>query len=84
MVLIHITFSIDICYLTLAYPFLGYVFEYLPLSPLQVCGFSLIRFREFRVSCQWYFYSPSVEVLGNFWIVRGVIDRFTKLHRKIY
>ena len=77
-------FYFELCQLTLVYPFLGCIFEYLPLSLLQVCGVSLTRFKEFKVLWPCYFSSPSPKFPDTFWRVWGVIDGFNQFLRKIY
>ena len=69
--------AIGLFYLTKIRSFLGFFFEYLPLFiPLQVCGISLTRFKEFKKFWPCSFVDPSVKAIDNFWKVRGLIDGF--------
>ena len=38
----------ELFYITLGHYFIGYYFEYLPLSPLQVCVVSLAGFKDIK------------------------------------
>ena len=73
----------ELFYITLLHSLIGYYFEYLSLSPFQVCGVSLTRFKYFKVFWSCSFTSPSVKGANNFWKSRGVVDGFNELRRKI-
>ena len=79
----NVPFFIELHYLTLINTFLGCVFEYKPLYPLQVCSVSCKSFEEFKASWSCYFYSPSVRGADTFWRVRGIIGRFNRSRRNI-
>ena len=74
--------AIELFYLTQLCSFHGCFFEYLPLFlPLQVCGISLTRFKEFRTFCPYSFVDPLVKGTDNFYKTRGLIDRFNSSRR---
>ena len=50
---------------------------------LEVCGISLTRLKDSRKFLPFSFVNPSVKCDDNFRKVRGVIDRFNELRRKI-
>ena len=89
----YVAFTIVICtsmleieffYHTQPSSFHGCFFEYLPIFlHLQVCGISLIRFKEFRTFWPCYFVDTLVKVTDNFWEIRGLIDGFNESRRKI-
>ena len=54
-----------------------------PWANLQVYGISLTSFKEFRTFWTCYFVDPLVKGTDNFWKIRGLIDGFNELHRKI-
>ena len=59
--------AIELFYLTQLRSSLQFLFEYLPLFiPLQVCGLSLTRFKEFRMFWISYFLDTSVKGTDNF------------------
>ena len=68
----------EIFYLTLIHSLIGYYFEYLPLSPLQVFGVYLTRFKEFKAFLPCSFTSPLIKGIYKFWKVQGLIDGFNK------
>ena len=76
--------AIELFYRTETSSFHGCFFEYLPIFfHLQVCGISLIRFKEFRKLCQCSFVDPLVKGTNKFWIIRGLTGSFNKLRRHI-
>ena len=63
---------------------LGCFFGYLPLFvPLQVCGISLTRFKDFMTFWPCSFVYSSVKGTNNFWKIRGRIDGFNSPCRQI-
>ena len=75
--------STELFYLTLIHSFIGYLFEYLTLSPSQVCGVSLKRLEDFKAFWPCYFTTPTVKGMDNFWKVRELIYGFTESCRQI-
>ena len=76
--------SIELFYRIQNSSFHGCFFEYLPIFlHLQVCGIYLTRFKEFRTFWPCYFVDLLVKVIDNFWKIRGLIDGFNELCRKI-
>ena len=53
------------------------------LSPLQVCGISLTRFKDYGAFFPSSFVDPLVKGTNNFWKFRGIIDGFNESHRQI-
>ena len=73
-------FAIELFYLTQLCSFLGCFFEYLPLFlPLQVCGISLKRFKEFRIFWPSSFVYLLVKGTDNFWKINGLVYGFNGL-----
>ena len=59
---------IELFYLTQLCSFIGCFFYYLPIFlPLQVCGISFTRFKEFRKIWSFSFVDPLVKGTNNFW-----------------
>ena len=56
---------------------------YLALSPLQFCGVSLTRFKEFKALWPYSFVTPMVKGIYYFCKLRGLIDVFNDLCRQI-
>ena len=83
IVIIAVSFATELFYLTLIHSFVGCYFDYLLLYPLQVCGVSLTRSKEFKAFWESYFTSPPVKVADNFWKVWGLVDGFNKTHKQI-
>ena len=76
--------AIELFYRTQLCSFHGCFFDYLPMFlHLQVCGISLTRFKEFRTFWTCSFFDLLVKGTNNFWKVRGLIDGFNELRRKI-
>ena len=73
----------ELFYLTLLHSFIGYYFEYLPLSPLQVCGVPLTSFKKFKAFWECYFTYLVVKGIDNFWNFWGLVDGFKELCRQI-
>ena len=71
IVLINIIFSTELCYLALVHSFIGCYFEYLPLSPLDVCDVSLTGLNEFTAFWSGYFTFP--EGIGTFNLWKGKV-----------
>ena len=76
-------YTTELFYFTLLCSFIGYYFEYLPLSHLQFCGGFLSRFKGFKVFFLYYFTTPIEKVMDEFCKVWGLIDRFNRLCRQI-
>ena len=76
--------AIELFYLTQLCSFLGCLFEYLHIFlPLQVCGISLTRFKEFRKFWPCSFVDPSVKGTDHFWKISGLIENFNASCRQI-
>ena len=73
----------ELFYLTIIHSFIGYLFECLPLSALQVCGVSLTSFKVFKEFWPCSFTTPAVKAIDNSYKVQGLIDRFNESHRNI-
>ena len=74
--------AIELVYLTKLCSFHGFSFEYLPIFlPLQVCGISLTKFKEFRTFFPCSFVDPLVKGTDKFWKIRGLVDRFNESRR---
>ena len=83
IILSTVMISIETFYLTQLCSFIGYLLEYLTLSPLQVCGISLTSFNDFKAFWTCSFTNPTVKGIYNFWKVRGLIDGFNNSCRQI-
>ena len=83
IILITVMLATKLFYPTLLHSFIGYYFEYLPLSPLQVYGVSLTGFKEFKAFWPSSFTTPTVKGIDNFWEVQGINERFNDSHRQI-
>ena len=71
--------SIELFYLTQLHSYIGRFFLVLTsIYPLQVCGTSLTRFKEFRKFWPSYFVDPLVKGTDNFWKICGLICRFNE------
>ena len=76
--------AIELFYLTQLFSFHGCFFEYLPLFiPIEVCGMSLTRFKDFMTFWPCSFVDPLVKGTDNFWKMRGLIDGFNESRRQI-
>ena len=73
----------ELFYLPLLHSFIGHHFEYVSLSPLQVCGGYLTRFKEFKAFFPYFFTTPKVKGIDNFWKVQGIIGGFNDSNRQI-
>ena len=83
IVIITITFSIQLCCITRVCPFIRCVSEYIFISPLQVCGVSAKRFKYFKAFWTCSFTTPTIKGIYNFSKVRGLIHGFNDSRRQI-
>ena len=60
-----------------------FIWVLISLYPLQVCGISFKRYKEFRTFWPSSFVDQSVKGTDNFWKIRELIDGFKKLCRQI-
>ena len=70
-VLFTVMLATKLFYLTGLFSFIGCYFENLSLSPLDICGVYLKRFKEFRDFWPFSFTSLLVIVIDNFWKFSG-------------
>ena len=73
----------ELFYLTIIHSFIGYYFECLTLSTLQVCGVSFTRFKYFKAFWACPFTTPMVKGIDKLWKLRGIIDGFNNPRRYI-